>query len=165
MDDFEDRLAELRPARAPRELWDRIQTGKLAAPRRLPSFRKDALSLAAAALLLAGLYVVLQPSPEPAPAALPQGSPEELLKDLKAVKHKVLSESNRSGNWDLWIMNADGSSPVNLTNTPDVDELYPKASPDGSKIVFCCDEGKGEEKVRNLYVMDADGGKRTKIAD
>jgi len=67
MDDFEDRLAELRPVRAPRELWDRIQTGKLA-ERRMPSFRRDALSLAAAALLLAGLYVVLQPSPEPAPA-------------------------------------------------------------------------------------------------
>jgi TolB protein len=165
MDDFEDRLAELRPARAPRELWDRIQTGKLAAPRRMPSFRKDALSLAAAALLLAGLYVVLQPSPEPAPAALPQGNPEELLKELKAVKHKILCESNRSGNWDLWLMNADGSNPVNLTNTPDVDELYPKASPDGSRIVFCCDEGKGEEKVRNLYVMNADGSKRMKIAD
>ena len=62
-------------------------------------------------------------------------------------------------------MNADGSNPVNLTNTPEIDELYPKASPDGKKICFCADEGKGDEKVRNLYVMDLDGGKRMKIAD
>ena len=60
---------------------------------------------------------------------------------------------------------ADGSSVVNLTNTPDVDEVYPKVSPDGTKIVFCADEGTGEQKVRNLYVMDIDGKNRTKIAD
>jgi Tol biopolymer transport system component len=165
MDDFEDRLAELRPARAPQELWERIRSGRLA-ERRLPSFRKDALSLAAAALLLAGLYLVLLPAPEPAPAALgPQGSPEELLKELHAVRHRIVCESNRDGNWDLYVMNADGSNAVNLTKTPDVDELYPKVSPDGTRIVFCADEGKGEGKVRNLYVMDADGSKRMKIAD
>jgi TolB protein len=164
MSDFEDRLAELRPVRAPEALWERIQSGKPAG-RRVPSFRKDALSLAAAALLLASLYAILLPSPEPMPAALPQGNPEELLALLKGCKYKIVCESNRSGNWDLWMMNADGTNPVNLTNTPDVDELYPKVSPDGKKICFCADEGKGEEKVRNLYVMDLDGGKRMKIAD
>jgi TolB protein len=165
MSDLEDRLAGLRPARAPEALWERIRSGKLAG-RRVPSLRKDALSLAAAALLLIGLYFILLPSPDPAPAALgPQGTPEEVLQSLKAYRHKVLCESNRSGNWDLWLMNADGSNPVNLTNTPDVDELYPKASPDGTKICFCADEGKGDEKVRNLYVMGIDGSKRMKIAD
>jgi len=165
MSDLEDRLAELRPARAPEALWERIRTGKPAGPR-VPSFRKDALSLAAAALLLVALYAILLPSPEPAPAALgPQGSPEELLAALKATKHKIVCESNRSGNWDLWIMNADGSNPVNLTKTVEIDELYPKVSPDGTKICFVGDEGKGDEKVRNLYVMDIDGSNRTKIAD
>ncbi|HEV3029093.1 MAG TPA: hypothetical protein VG457_16060 [Planctomycetota bacterium] len=165
MTDLEDGLAELRPARAPEALWRRIQTGKLA-DRRWPSLRRDALSIAAALLLVVALYFILLPSSESAPAALgPQGSPEELLKELKAVRHKIVIESNRDGNWDLWVMNADGSNPVNLTKTPDVDELYPKVSPDGTKICFCADEGKGEEKVRNLYLMDADGGKRTKIAD
>ncbi|MBI3854845.1 MAG: PD40 domain-containing protein [Planctomycetes bacterium] len=164
MTDFEDRLAELRPVRAPEALWDRIRSGKLA-ERRLPSIRKDALALAAAALLLATLYVLLLPSPEAAPAALPQGNPEELMAQLKGLRHKIVTEGNRDGNWELWLMNADGSNVVNLTKTPDVDELYPKVSPDGTKIVFCADEGKGEEKVRNLYVMDLDGGKRVKIAD
>ena len=164
MTDFEDNLAELRPARAPEALWDRIRSGKLA-ERRTPSLRRDALSLAAAALFLAGLYVILLPSPEPTPAALPQGNPEELVQQLKGYRHKLVTEGNRDGNWDLWLVSPDGSAPVNLTKTPDVDEVYPKVSPDGTKIVFCADEGKGEEKVRNLYVMDLDGGKRTKIAD
>jgi TolB protein len=164
MTDFEDRLAELRPARAPEALWERVRTGKLAAPR-MPSFRKDAVAIAAAVLLVIALYFILLPSPEPAPAALPQGSPEELLKELKTVRHKIVYESNRDGNWDLWVMNADGSNNVNLTKTPDVAELYPKVSPDGTKICFCADEGKGEEKARNLYVMNADGSGRMKIAD
>jgi Tol biopolymer transport system component len=165
MTDFEDRLADLRPARAHEALWRRIQTGKLA-DRRLPSFRRDALSMAAAILLVIALYFILLPSSAPAPASLgPQGSPEELLKELKSVRHRIVYESNRDGSWDLWVMNADGSNSVNLTKTPEVDELYPKVSPDGTRICFCADEGKGEEKVRNLYVMDSDGSKRMKIAD
>lgn len=165
MTDFEDRLAELRPARAPEALWKRIRSGKPAEPR-LPNFRKEALSIAAAALLVVALYALLLPSPEPAPASPgPQGSPEELLRQLKGVRHRLVTESNRDGNWDLYVMNADGSNPVNLTKTPDVAELYPKVSPDGTKICFIADEGKGEEKVRNLYVMNADGSNRAKIAD
>src|SRR5581483_5238621 len=165
MTDFEEKLAELRPARAPEDLWNRIRTGR-PAERRLPSFRRDAISIAAALLLVAALYAILLPPSEPAPAALgPQGSPEELFRELKSVRHKIVYESNRDGNWDLWVMNADGSNNVNLTKTPDVAELYPKVSPDGTKICFCADEGKGEDKVRNLYVMNADGSGRMKIAD
>ncbi|HEV3263511.1 MAG TPA: hypothetical protein VG013_42135 [Gemmataceae bacterium] len=94
----------------------------------------------------------------------PTGASRELLTELKAYKHKIVYESNRDGNWELYVMDADGSNPVNLTHTPDVDELYPKASPDGSKICFEADEGKGDAKVRNLYVMNSDGTGRVKIA-
>jgi TolB protein len=99
-------------------------------------------------------------------AGLPEeGTSRELLEELHHYKHKIVYESNRDGNWDLYVMNADGSNPVNLTNTPDVDELFPKASPDGTKICFVADEGKGAAKVRNLYLMNADGTGRLKIAD
>ena len=97
-------------------------------------------------------------------AADDEGS-KELRRELKGYRHKLVCESNRSGNWDLFLMNADGSGMVNLTNTPEIDELYPKASPDGLQICFVADEGKGEGKVRNLYVMTSDGSGRKKIAD
>ncbi len=93
-----------------------------------------------------------------------QGS-KELLQELKSYRHKIVHESNRDGNWELYLMNADGSNAVNLTNTPDIDELYPKASPDGSQICFLADEGKGDAKSRNLYVMKIDGSDRKKICD
>lgn len=89
---------------------------------------------------------------------------QELLAELKSYQHKLVYETNRDGNWELYLCNADGSNPVNLTNTKDVDEVYPKPSPDGAKICFCADEGKGDAKVRNIYYMNSDGSGRVKIA-
>jgi Tol biopolymer transport system component len=101
----------------------------------------------------------------PGSKAESKGPSADLLKELKAYKHKIVYESNREGNFDLYLVNADGSNPVNLTQTPDVDEVYPKPSPDGSKICFVADEGKGASKVRNVYYMNSDGTGRTKVAD
>ena len=44
-----------------------------------------------------------------------------------------------------FVINADGSEPVNLTNTPKEHEHYPQVSPDGTKICFSVDEGEGRE--------------------
>src|SRR5438552_3490128 len=73
---------------------------------------------------------------------------KELLNELRPYPHKIVYETNRDGNWELYLVNADGSNPVNLTRTPDVNELYPKPSPDGTRICFVADEGKGKDKVR-----------------
>jgi len=93
------------------------------------------------------------------------GETRELLGELKACRHRIAFETNRDGNWELYLANADGSNPVNLTRTADVDELYPKASPDGTRICFVADEGPAAARVRNLYVMKVDGSGRAKIAD
>src|SRR5437660_1647475 len=89
---------------------------------------------------------------------------KDLLAELKNYQHKIVYETNRDGNWELYLCNADGSNAINLTRTPDVDELYPKPSPDGTKICFIADEGKGADKIRNIYFMNSDGTGRTKIA-
>lgn len=88
--------------------------------------------------------------------------------DLEQIPYKILFETYRRTegreNWELFIINADGSNPVNLTNTPDVDEMYAHASPDGTKISFVADEGMGRNKLRNVYYMNIDGTDRVKIA-
>ncbi len=95
----------------------------------------------------------------------PEGATKELLAELKGYPHRIVYESFRDGNWELYLANADGSNAVNLTKTADVDEVYPKCSPDGKKICFAADEGKGDAKVRNLYLMNPDGTGRAKFAD
>ena len=94
-----------------------------------------------------------------------RGPSEDLRSELKSYPHKVVFETNRDGNWELYLVNADGSSPVNLTRTPDIGELYPKPSPDGRKIAFVADLGTGSDLVRNVYVMNSDGTGRVKVAD
>ncbi len=65
---------------------------------------------------------------------------------------KILFESYRDFNKEIYVMNADGSNPVNLTQHT-LRDLGPAWSPDGSKIVFLRRTSLGDE----IYVMNADG--------
>ena len=90
---------------------------------------------------------------------------EPLRERLKALPFKIAYESYIDGNWEIFVMNPDGSDAVNLTKTPDLNEHYPQVFPDGTKMCFVADKGEGREAVRSLYVMDIDGRNRKKIAD
>ena len=129
-----------------------------------------ALTLAAVPLALIGVVAVwpcmtAQVQAQEKAGAKPSEGSKELLSELKTYTHQIVYETNRDGNWELYLCNADGSNPVNLTKTPDIDELYPKPSPDGRKICFVADEGKGDAKIRNIYYMNSDGTGRVKVAE
>jgi len=89
----------------------------------------------------------------------------DLRARLKQTSFRIASEAYVDGNSDIFVMNADGSAKVNLTNTPGVNEHYPQISPDGTKICFNIDAGEGRSAVRSLWIMDIDGKNRKKIAD
>jgi Tol biopolymer transport system component len=93
---------------------------------------------------------------------------DERTLDLKQIPYKIIYETYRHTqgreNWELYVVNADGSNLINLTNTPEVNEMYPHVSPDGTKICFVVDEGIGRSKVRSVYYMNIDGTQRVKIA-
>ena len=76
--------------------------------------------------------------------------------------------SGRDGNAEIYVMNADGGKPRNLTNHPGAD-ANPAWSPDGKRIVFMSDRD-GHVNVRNspnyeIYVMDADGGNQLNLTN
>jgi Tol biopolymer transport system component len=91
--------------------------------------------------------------------------PIPLRQKLRSVAHQIIHECYTNNNWDLFVMNADGSNARNLTSTPGEHELYPQVSPDGTRIAFVVDQGEGRDTVRSLFVMDADGKNRRQIAD
>lgn len=66
---------------------------------------------------------------------------------------KIVFESHRDGNGEIYVMDADGSNQVNLTNNPAWDGT-PAWSPEGQHIVFASERDGNPE----LYVMDRDGG-------
>jgi len=55
--------------------------------------------------------------------------------------------------WDLFVMNADGTNARNLTNTPNSDEWLGRFTADGRRIGFTTNRDGNNE----LYLMNADG--------
>jgi len=106
------------------------------------------------------LLLAVQTVPCPWASASDNG----LLSELRSVPYKIVYETYRNDNWELFMISADGSDRVNLTRTPDVHELYPHVSPDGTKVSFVVDEGEGESKSRNVYYMKLDGSGRKLVA-
>ena len=67
---------------------------------------------------------------------------------------KILFTSSRDGNYEVYMMNPDGSEQVNLTQHP-ADDSGAVWSPTGDKILFA--SNRQGTRVWDLYVMDADG--------
>lgn len=49
---------------------------------------------------------------------------------------RIAFASDRAGNWDIWVVNADGTDPQQITRDP-APELHPSWSPDGKHLAFC----------------------------
>ncbi len=76
---------------------------------------------------------------------------------------KIAFTSWREGAGDVWIMNADGSAPVNLTQGRHGRCVSPSWSPDGTKIAylaFSADPASGrvDYSIGDVWMIDADGG-------
>ena len=89
-----------------------------------------------------------------APAWSPDGQKITFasFRDLHKPKGIIFAE--------IYVMNADGSNPINLTQSPERADFRSSWSPDGKQIAFTSDEGfkqQGDGSRRNIWVMDADG--------
>lgn len=65
----------------------------------------------------------------------------------------AFSSDRDGGNFDLYIMNADGSEQHRLTDTPDAYEYRPSWSPDGTRIAFW----RTIADLDSIVVINADG--------
>jgi Tol biopolymer transport system component len=72
---------------------------------------------------------------------------------------RIAFTTRRDGNPEIYLMDADGGDPTNLTKGPGLDD-HAVWSPDGKRIAFVS-EREGQERV---YVMNADGSGQRKLA-
>jgi TolB protein len=73
---------------------------------------------------------------------------------------KLLCVSSRTGNAEIFLMNADGSNAVNLTRSK-AENTFPAWSADGKRIAFTSDR----DGRLQIYVMDADGNNVRRLTD
>jgi Tol biopolymer transport system component/N-acetylneuraminic acid mutarotase len=77
------------------------------------------------------------------------------------ISGKIAFSSSRDGNNEIYLMNADGSSPSNLTNHG-ADDQWGRWSPDGTKILFRSNRNAGSNG-NDLYVVNTDGSGLTNL--
>jgi len=106
-------------------------------------------TLCAAALIVLTLIAGCEgasptPTPVPPTAALPPLT--------GSGGGRIAFESKRDGNYEIYVMNADGTDQRRLTRDPHEDE-HPAWSPDGIQIAFA----SSRHGHFDIYVMNADG--------
>jgi Tol biopolymer transport system component len=96
------------------------------------------------ALALAGIF--MYPSPRAEAAKGP-------------INGRIVFSTNRDGNSEIYLMNADGSGQINLTNNATAQDERPTWSANNDRIVFQSQRGP----FVSIFVMNADGTNVTQL--
>ncbi|MFC1983785.1 hypothetical protein ACFLVO_02065 [Chloroflexota bacterium] len=82
------------------------------------------------------------------------------LPTTPATAGRIAFASDRDGNFEIYVMDTDGSNQTRLTNNA-ADNKHPDWSPDGSRIAFRSELNWDEE----IWVMDADGSNQIPLTN
>lgn len=102
-------------------------------------------------------------APDKAPERIKQNFSEMSLVPQSMTlmtEKKIVFDSTKNGNSDVWAMSLDGSDARPLTNDPQAD-YSPEISPDGKLIIFL----SNRNGTTNLWRMNADGTGVGKLTD
>lgn len=74
---------------------------------------------------------------------------------------RITFRSDRSGSLEIWVCEADGSNPVQLTNFSGRQTGSPRWSPDGKEIAF---DARGEGDP-DIFLISAEGGRPRRLTE
>lgn len=94
------------------------------------------------------------------PLALPSATVQSTVTQSVAITARIAFFSDPEGDDEIYIMNADGSGIVKVTDNS-ANDRYPAWSPDGAKIAFESTRDGNPE----IYVMSADGSGQIRLTD
>ncbi|MBN1983030.1 MAG: PD40 domain-containing protein [Chitinivibrionales bacterium] len=131
------------------------------------------MRLAAVCVIAAASFFTVSAQPPTGADAKPADNETKALASLKGttIGKIVWSSSRSASNHDLWIMNADGTDPKQLTKGDNVD-WFPRFSPDGSTIIFTRSKGgwvtENDAEYNDkwdLWTIGVDGSNEKKVVD
>jgi len=80
---------------------------------------------------------------------------EDFYADWSPDGQRIAIISDRSGTWNVWVIDSDGSNPQAFTS--DHQATSPSWSPDGSIIAYATDRESGMRFWTDLWIMRSDG--------
>ena len=102
-----------------------------------------------------------EPGRPPTPALASPGG--DTSPNFSPDGRRIAFMSARSAEFmEIWLADADGSSPVQLTHGPGSHQGTPRFSPDGRRIVF---ESRGDDGFSDLWTVDPAGGPPRRVTD
>jgi Tol biopolymer transport system component len=138
---------------------DKQQITHMGGPAIFPDFSPDGSTIAFSTRPTRNVYVVGSDG----------GTPQQLTSvgsnDFPAFSpdgSKIVFTSDRSGTWQVWVMDANGGNQTQLTFDPLPKDQVPDWSPDGSKIAYLADTTgspvpPGPAGTGDIWVIGADG--------
>ncbi len=87
---------------------------------------------------------------------------DQLAPDANAPEPtgKIAFASDRDGNFEIYVMNPDGSGLFRVTDNP-AEDTQPSWSPDGTRLAFVSNRDGNKE----IYVVGATGGAATRLTN
>ncbi len=82
---------------------------------------------------------------------------DEILPSWSADGRTLFYSSNRNGNFDIYSYNLDTNTESQITDTPEVDELYPTLSPDFVTIAYVAEITRGDASTGSVFIIDENG--------
>ncbi len=76
---------------------------------------------------------------------------------------RIAIGSTQDGNFDIYLMNPDGTGQTRLTHNDSTNDAFPTFSPDGTKIAFTSWDANLDAASAEIYVMNADGTGRVQL--
>ena len=97
------------------------------------------------------------PTITPTPSSTPTATPTATT---PPPTNRIVFQSNRDGDYDLYIMDIDGDNQTRLTDNT-ADDKYPVAAPDGQTILF----ESNRTGINEIYLHDVATGTETQLTD
>jgi uncharacterized protein YjdB len=126
--------------------WDRADTTDV--------FVQGALLFTSSRSGSADLFSIDPAQPAQEPIRITNDSSNEAMGAWSPDGSRVVFVSDRDGNYELYVADADGGNARRLTTTPDASELTPDWTPDGRQIVYV---GQASGGRMQIWIMNADG--------
>jgi Tol biopolymer transport system component len=98
---------------------------------------------------------------DPHPLVVSAGA-DERYPVFSADGTRLAFNSDRDGQYEIYVANADGSAPQRLTTDPGYDSA-PSWAPDGTRIAFERGAGLDLDSTKDIWIMSATGAGQTQL--